>query len=72
MAFRFSDFKKSIKGSLVNSETWIFASAVAMAVFLLDRQAAIVLRRLNWLQGAVEMCNPFFVTRKESVSASRG
>jgi hypothetical protein len=28
---RFSGFEKSMNGSLENSETWIFASAVAMA-----------------------------------------
>jgi len=36
-----------------------------MAVFLLDKQAAIVLRRLNWLQGVLEIRNPFFVTCKK-------
>src|SRR5580692_639785 len=38
MALRFSGFDKSTKGSFVNSVMWIFASAVAMAGFLLDRQ----------------------------------
>src|SRR6476646_3664503 len=40
MALRFSGFEESIKGSFVNSETWIFASAVAMAAFLLNKQTS--------------------------------
>src|ERR1700722_2709177 len=38
MALRLSGFEKSTNGSFVNSETWIFASAVAMADSLLDKQ----------------------------------
>src|SRR5271155_1571130 len=38
IALRFSGFEKSTKGSLVNSDIWIFASAVAMAGSLLNRQ----------------------------------
>src|SRR5438477_13011569 len=36
MRERFSGFVKSIKGSLVNSETWTVCSAVAMAGSLLE------------------------------------
>src|SRR5208282_1346586 len=38
MALRFSGFEKSMNGSLENSETWIFASAVAMGDLLLNKQ----------------------------------
>src|SRR5438477_361052 len=40
MRERFSGFVKSIKGSLVNSETWTVCSAVAMAGSLLEVQTA--------------------------------
>src|SRR5580693_7935402 len=40
MALRFSGFEKSTKGSLVNSERWILASAVATAYFLLEGQTS--------------------------------
>src|SRR5580700_915438 len=40
MALRFSGFEKSTKGSLVNSERWILASAVATAHFLLEGQTS--------------------------------
>src|SRR5580704_15541424 len=38
MAERFSGLEKSMNGSLVNSETWIFVSAVAMASLLVASQ----------------------------------
>src|ERR1700688_754867 len=53
MALRFSGFEKSMNGSLENSETWIFASAVAMADSLLDRQTSNCAGALNSRQGAV-------------------
>src|SRR5580692_1391413 len=53
MALRFSGFEKSMNGSLENSETWIFASAVAMADFLLDRQTRDCTARVEFATSAV-------------------
>src|SRR5580692_2923651 len=51
MALRFSGFEKSTKGSLVNSERWILASAVATADSSSTGKEQIVLRAPNARQG---------------------
>src|SRR5271156_5320500 len=62
MALRFSGFEKSTNGSLVNSETWIFASAVAMADFLLFRQSGNCTARVEFATRWLEVRGPCSVT----------